>query len=102
MKIDNPRVRYHRNGCTGEGFHTVSFTQGRGRDRRWLRAVLFEERGYCAVMDLNDAGSRFRGDEYEPALRYAIAAAANDPLTYDYDAPVLDGGLRSIASHAGE
>jgi hypothetical protein len=100
MKIDNPRVRYHRNGCSGEGFHTVSFTEGRGSNRQWLRAVVFEERGCCAVMDVNDANRRFRGDHYEEALRYIIAAAANDPLTYDYDAPVLDGGLRAIEESA--
>lgn len=94
MKIDNPRVRYHRNGCFGEGFHTVSFTEGRGQRRRFRRAVVFEGEGRVAVLDLNDAGLRFRGDQYEPALRAAIEAAGDS--AYD-DRPIYDGGLRVVA-----
>lgn len=82
MKISNPRVRFHRNGCFGESFYVVAFTEGRGRERRQLVATVFDGKGCVAVVDPTDAGACFRGDEYEPALRDAIEAAWNDEHTF--------------------
>lgn len=78
-------VRYHRNGSWGEGFHTVSFQVGRGKDTRNLRAVVFDAPGRVAVTDHDDASARFDGPYFEPRLRAAIEAAAKDPRTFDRD-----------------
>lgn len=82
MKISNARVRYHRNGISGEGFYTVAFTQQMDGRNRQLVAVAFEGEGRVAVTDPMDAGACFRGDEYEAAIREAIAAAWDDPRTF--------------------
>ena len=71
-KISNVRLRYHRNGVAGEGFFLVAFAIGRGKSRQDLLATVFEEPGCCAVIDPADLASRWRGDDFEPALRAAI------------------------------
>lgn len=62
------RVRYHRNGCAGNGFYAVSFRHGR---RQYVAAV-FEEPGNVAVLTPDDVAARWRGDNFEGALRDAI------------------------------
>ena len=67
------QVQYHRNGVSGEGFHLCEFLLAEGRYLKPLRAVVFSERGQVAVMS-DDFRERWRGDEFEDALREAIAA----------------------------
>lgn len=82
--VFQPFVRFHRNGLSGESFHTVSFFDHRQNKRaRRLRAVVFETPGCVAIVDSDNAGTRFDGPYYEAELRAAIEAAANNPLTYD-------------------
>jgi len=77
MKLKIDRVRYHRNGCMGAGFDLVEFRyrlQGERRERRLVAAV-FEEAGNCAVIEPANLLNKWRGDDFEPALRAAIATA---------------------------
>lgn len=62
-------VRYHRNGCTGAGFYVVIFQDASDAPIRFLRAVVFDGEGVCAVTDAD-----YRGDWYEPHLRDYIAS----------------------------
>lgn len=72
------RVAYHRNGIAGNGFHVILFRQ---LDNTPMVGVVFEERGNVAVFDRDLVGkgnvdfyaNSWRGDEYEQALRTAVA-----------------------------
>ena len=70
MNLTIDSVTYHRNGVSGEGFHSVAF----GWDGRKMIATVFEGQGACAVIDLGDLCENWRGDHFEPQLRKAIAA----------------------------
>lgn len=73
---------WHRNGVGGVGFYAVLFDDAEeGR----MFAALFDEPGYCAVLNLSklaDANIRFgapygnsyRGDVFETALRPKLKA----------------------------
>lgn len=84
-------VEYHRNGISGAGFHVVTFApgarMGEGSGAVFM-ATVFEARGHVAVLRLaggtdgasglaDDADraieAHFRGDDFEPELRAAIA-----------------------------
>lgn len=65
------QVRYHRNGVCGNGFHACSFLYLRGSATIEMRAVVFSEKGQIAITSEN-IGDRWRGDEFEPAIREAI------------------------------
>jgi hypothetical protein len=62
---------YHRNGVAGEGFHACSFHFRDGTRLIPLRAIVFEANGCVAVISDNLV-QRWRGDDFESALREAI------------------------------
>jgi hypothetical protein len=72
----------HRNGISGARFDVVLF-KDKGRKATRKVAILFDDPGYCAVLDvaLLAAGdiafgsNSWRGDDYEPHLRKAIEQA---------------------------
>ena len=66
------QARYHRNGVAGEGFHLCSFLFTRGNLA--LVAVVYETPGHVAVINPVNIAERFRGDDFEKALREAIEA----------------------------
>lgn len=87
LKID--RIRYHRNGCDGEGFYCVDFREREGR--RFVRRIaavfvdgddIMKSTGCIAVVDPDDIGNCRRGDYYEPQLRAACKAASDDGTAY--------------------
>ncbi len=80
MKIRILEIAYHRNGCFGADFHSVLFYQ---TDRRQgvMHATVFAAPGHVAIHQvsmLSDKvvgdGNKWRGDEFEDALRDAIHA----------------------------
>ncbi|SRR5579885_1056236 len=78
-------IDYHRNGIGGAPFHVILF-EDRGEEGSRKVAVVFEEPWHTAVLDLAwlAAGdiafgsNSWRGDQYEPALRRAIARRTRD------------------------
>lgn len=77
------RIDYHRNGVSGEGFHVVAFVANpeyAGEVDQNMFAVVFEDRGHCAVFDRDLLGqgtiefgaNSWRGDNFEPLLREVI------------------------------
>ncbi len=89
MKIT--KITYHRNGVGGNGFSVVLFTW-RDRDStpartRDMVAVLFDQQGDCAVLDVDETAkgnveypqNRWRGDDFEPELRAAVKAKYDPP-----------------------
>lgn len=70
---------YHRNGITGNGFDIITFNEG----KKQMVAILFEEKGNCAVFDRNLLGkgiiafgeNSFRAEYYEDDLRQAIKSS---------------------------
>ncbi len=81
MKLTIIGIAHHRNGVGGTPFDVALFKE-RGRDGSRKVAILFEEKGCCAVLDIAmlAAGdiafgsNSWRGDDYEPHLRDAVAA----------------------------
>ena len=67
---------YHRNGVAGNGFTLCDFEWRDGNGWKPMRAVVFTEDGNCAVFaqEASLRGMRFRGDDFEPAIREEIAA----------------------------
>lgn len=63
------KVERHLNGETGEPFHTVAFRSEAGD----LVGVVFGDTKYIAILDPHFPSLRFRGDDFEPVLRLAIA-----------------------------
>ena len=72
------KARYHRNGVAGEGFFVCRFIYLNGKQHEQMQAVVFDTdseapTGRCAVTSaLLD--ERWRGDDFEPAIRAALAA----------------------------
>ena len=89
MKLDIAKTAYHRNGICGEGFHAITFRwkdEGNGQHRHMV-AILFEEQGQCAVLDIDELtkdnigfaqGNSWRGDHFEPDLRETLARPENE------------------------
>lgn len=93
-------VSWHRNGVGGVGFHAVLFrTDIEPSDERFnllgmsfegkpdaqFIGIVFDEPGCCAVICTDRIathgiafakGNSWRGDQYEPELREAIASAS--------------------------
>lgn len=69
--IKNPTVAYHRNGVAGEGFHVVTFTYQGGQ----FIAIIFGDRGQCAVVGQDHPLDPMRGDLFEDTLREIIDKA---------------------------
>lgn len=99
MKIQILEVAHHRNGVSGESFYAVRFYPYRKPKERFL-GIVFETPGQCAVIRsdlLETAGVEFgvnswRGDDYEPALRAAVASFD------EYDATLCAGIARHKAA----
>lgn len=77
-RLDTGKVRFHRNGCGGNGFYTVPFRY----DLRSMVGVVFDEPGNVSVLDRADVSETWRGDRFETALRLAIAEAIEDGTAY--------------------
>ncbi len=75
MIVGIGEIEYHRNGVTGEGFHTVRFESLEGDGT--MVGVVFETPGHVAVFEVHSLWrkptKKFRGDLFEPELRAAIA-----------------------------
>lgn len=63
--------RFHRNGVAGEGFHLCRFVWREGRISRLMFATVFDHTGRIAVHS-QDIAERWRGDDFEDALRASI------------------------------
>lgn len=84
-KVEVVTVEHHRNGISGEPFHVVLFnwTDDDGRARKML-ATVFSAPMATAVLDVEQAArgevgfgvNSWRGDQFDAALRRAIAAAS--------------------------
>ena len=82
MKLKITDLAHHRNGITGTPFDVVLFEE---RDPEGSRkvAILFPQRGHCAVLDVAKLAAgdiaflsnSWRGDVYEPDLLNALAAS---------------------------
>ena len=85
MQITQIKIAYHRNGICGAPFHVALFCDGESHKL----AILFDAKDHCAVLDITKlaagdiafGSNSWRGDEYEPLLRRAIAGPS--PLTED-------------------
>jgi hypothetical protein len=81
MKLKIIDIARHRNGVCGAPFDVALFKE-RGRDGSRKVAILFEEKGHCAVLDVAKlaagdiafGSNSWRGDDYEPDLKDAITA----------------------------
>jgi len=79
MKLKIIDIAFHRNGICGAPFHVVLFDD-RCNDGRRMMAIVFEEDGHCAVLDvaklaagdIKFGSNSWRGDEYQWRLRRAI------------------------------
>ena len=79
MKLATHAIAYHRNGVCGSPFAVVLFEDSGPEASRKL-AILFDEPGLCAVLDLAKlalgdiafGSNSWRGDVYETPLRDAI------------------------------
>ena len=77
MRLNNVKVAHHRNGVGGTGFHVCRFNHPSGSP---MVAILFDQPGQCAVLDVNllaqgviGDDNKWRGtDEFEKELRAAI------------------------------
>lgn len=74
-------AQYHRNGIDGAGFYCCRFYfPARAKVPMQLQAIVFDAPGFVAVT-CHDPRMRWRGDEFEPAVREALAALeAADPM----------------------
>jgi hypothetical protein len=78
MKLTLIACAHHRNGVAGAGFDVMLFKVLRERGAKV--AILFDDPGYCAVLDVTllAAGdiafgsNSWRGDDFEPDLRRAV------------------------------
>lgn len=94
MKMKLTALDSHRNGISGEGFYVVLFdwTDEDGT-RRHMQAVVFDERGYCAVFDVDELakgniafaqGNSWRGDHFEPQCRkWIIESTESETVAED-------------------
>ncbi len=79
MKLTIIDFATHRNGITGAPFAVVLF-EDQGEESSRKVAILFEEEGHCAVLDVGKlaqgdiafGSNSWRGDRFEQSLRKAI------------------------------
>lgn len=79
MELEIREIAHQRNGVEGEGFCVVVFDDDGPAASRKV-AVVFDQPGCCAVLDLEKLGrgvitqklNGWRGDRFEPHLRKAI------------------------------
>jgi hypothetical protein len=79
MKLTIHEIAFHRNGICGAPFRVVLF-KDHGPEGSRKVGIVFEQESHCAVLDVGklaagDIAFRWRGDQFEPALRKAIATA---------------------------
>jgi hypothetical protein len=82
-KIEIVDIQHHRNGVMGEPFYAITFTEEGSRKV----ATVFQANWHVAVLDIDllAAGNitfgenSWRGDNYAPQLRAAIAAKYGEP-----------------------
>jgi hypothetical protein len=85
MKLRIENIQYHRNGVSGAPFHVLLF---RDPDQGRMLGVVFQRRFHVAVFNLDKLTvgniafglNSWRGDQYEPHLREAIAANEAESL----------------------
>jgi len=78
-------TRYPRNGVADEGFNLCRFAWGRGKNAVDLQAIVFSAPGRVAVTS-SAITDRWRGDDFEEAIRAHLADSETDPATYSYEA----------------
>jgi hypothetical protein len=79
MKLTIIDIAFHRNGISSAPFDVVLF-EDQGPEGSRKVAILFEEPGQCAVLDvaklaqgdIKFGSNSWRGDRFEKALRQAI------------------------------
>ncbi len=79
MKLRIIATAHHRNGVCGAPFDVVLF-QDRGPEGSRKLAILFDDQGHCAVLDVAKlaesdiafGSNSWRGDHFEEPLRKAI------------------------------
>jgi hypothetical protein len=82
MKSNIIAIDRHRNGICGEPFDVILFEDKEDEKISRKVAVLFEAKSHCAVLDIDKlvagdiafGSNSWRGDNYEPHLRTAVAA----------------------------
>lgn len=78
MKLHIEQVQAHRNGICGAPFHVLIF---RDPNEGRMLGIVFDEKFHVAVFNLDKLAlgniafgeNSWRGDQYEPHLREAIA-----------------------------
>ena len=79
MNLNIISFAYHRNGIGGAPFVVVLF-EDHGTESSRKVAILFEQGGHCAVLDVNKlflgdiafGSNSWRGDRFEQSLRQTI------------------------------
>jgi len=85
MKLRIENIQYHRNGVSGAPFHVLLF---RNPDEGRMLGIVFQQRYHVAVFNLDKLAlgdiafglNSWRGDQYEPHLRKAIATNEAESL----------------------
>lgn len=92
-------VACHRNGCEGEPFYAIRFTDA----GELLLALVFERPQRLVVIDpvlaattVAFAQNSWRGDVYENALRRAITAFERNRAIQETSAPLLLGSVTTV------
>lgn len=93
FELKNFSCRYHRNGA-GDGFYLCKFTHGRRENAVDLLAVVYPTHGEIAVISADgDITKRYRGHNFETALRESIAGYEHEypkrVFDYDNDLPLI-------------
>lgn len=78
MKLSIEQVQTHRNGIGGAPFHVLVF---RDPNEGRMLGIVFEQKYHVAVFNLDKlaqgdiafGSNSWRGDQYEPYLRKAVA-----------------------------
>lgn len=96
MNVKIKEVQFQRNGISGEPFHAVWFTLREEGKTHNLIAVLSDNKGGCFVIDPLAPESHWRGDNFEPDMRYAIVSwyGKKYSLVYTEAKKQLNDGLR--------
>ena len=85
MKLKIIATAHHRNSVAGTPFNVVLF-KDRGPEGSRKVAILFDDPGACAVLDVDKlaagdiayGSNSWRGDHYEESLRQAIASTPSE------------------------
>ena len=72
MNLKIKSVQFQRNGISGEPFYAVWFSFKEEEKEYNLIATVTDTKGGSHVVDPNNPGSKWKGDNFEPELRQAI------------------------------